>query len=525
MSLTSNRSPLAGSLPTRTSKWTVAVLVSTGVFVALLDTTIVDIVLPKMMSSLEADIYGIQWVVITYFLGAAIAMTAVGWAAEKVGHRNAYIFGILLFVAMSATAGMATSLSMMLLSRFFQGIAEGIMMPVSMIILYETFSSEERGLAMGVYGISASFAPALGPALGGLLTEYFNWRWVFFINIPIGLIDVALVWMLMTNVRVEGNPERLDVVGFILVSAALSALIVFLGKGQEHGWLHSDFILSLLLIFVTFAVAALLWMAYNSHPLFPRRVTAHGPFALGMIAMMLFSVTAYGFFFLLPMYLQRIHGYTTFRSGMILLPGALFAGVATLASGYLSDRFNPKPVAAFLLVGVVAACWVFSSDPDAPQFRLYRDYIVWGFFVGGCFAPITLLALSTVEEHDIAVGSTLINMSRLIAGSIGTSYATALLSARRDTFYEALSGNFVWGAPGTEAMLGRLQAMGHTAADMFQADSSMCLTAMVKNLITLQASGYAFEATYQHLGVAAGAAILFVVLIPFTKKKLKVPLH
>jgi DHA2 family multidrug resistance protein len=144
-------------MPPKTNKWTVAVLVSTGVFVALLDTTIVDIVLPKMMSSLEADIYGIQWVVITYFLGAAIAMTAVGWAAEKVGHRNAYIIGILLFVAMSVTAGMATNLSMMLLSRFFQGVAEGIMMPVSMIILYETFPRN------GVWRWGSTASPPLSP--------------------------------------------------------------------------------------------------------------------------------------------------------------------------------------------------------------------------------------------------------------------------------------------------------------------------------------------------------------------------
>lgn len=173
----------------------------------------------------------------------------------------------------------------------------------------------------------------------------------------------------------------------------------------------------------------------------------------------------------------------------------------------------------------VAACWIISSDPDTPQLRLYWDYIVWGFFVGGCFAPITLLALSTVEERDISVGSTLVNMSRLIAGSIGISYATMLLSVRRDTFYGALSSNFTWGAPGTEEMMGRLQAMGFMAAGLFQSDDSTRLMALVKDLITLKASGYAFEATYQHLGLAADLAILFVVLIPYTKKKLKAPIH
>jgi DHA2 family multidrug resistance protein len=316
-------SPASGNAlaPTPPNKWGVAVLVSIGVFIGLLDTTIVDIVLPKMMSALETDIYGVHWVVITYFLGAAIAMTAVGWAADAAGHRNTYIFGILLFVATSALAGMATSLEMMLFARFLQGVGEGVMMPVGLLILYETFPPEERGLAMGVYGISASFAPALGPTLGGLLTESLNWRWVFFINIPVGLVDVALIWQVMPNVRREKRPSPFDTVGFLLASVTLSALIVFLGKGQEHGWLHSDFILGLILVFVVCGTLTLAWMAFSANPLFPRRIMGHRPFRFGLWGMMLFSMTAYGFFFLLPIYLQQVHGYTTLQSGLILLPG------------------------------------------------------------------------------------------------------------------------------------------------------------------------------------------------------------
>ncbi len=410
------------------NKWVIAILVSVGVFIALLDTTIVDIVLPKMMAAMETDIYGIQWVVITYFLGAAIAMTAVG-------HRNVYICGIILFVVMSALAGLATTLEVMLFARFFQGIAEGIMMPVGLLILYETFPPEERGLAMGVYGISASFAPALGPTLGGLLTEYLNWRWVFFINIPVGIIDAALIWWLMRNVLSEEKHLPFDCIGFLLASVALSALIVFLGKGQEHGWLHSDFILTLIIVFIASGIAAAAWMTFSANPLFPRRIMGHQPFRLSIWAMMLFSITAYGFFFLLPIYLQQVHGYSTFQSGIILLPGALFAGIATLMSGILSDRINPKAVAVVILLGAAVASWIFQTNIDTPRGILFLDYIFWGFFIGGAFAPITLLALSTLAERDIANGSTLVNVARLVAGSVGTSYATAVLSVKKDAFY------------------------------------------------------------------------------------------
>jgi MFS transporter, DHA2 family, multidrug resistance protein len=508
------------------NKWVIAILVSVGVFIALLDTTIVDIVLPKMMAAMETDIYGIQWVVITYFLGAAIAMTAVGWVADVVGHRNVYVFGIILFVAMSALAGFATTLEMMLFARFLQGVAEGIMMPVGLLILYETFPPEERGLAMGVYGISASFAPALGPTLGGLLTEYLNWRWVFFINIPVGLVDVALIWWLMKNILPEEKPHQFDFIGFLLASVALSALIVFLGKGQEHGWLHSDFILTLVVVFAVSGIAAVAWMSLSSNPLFPRRIMGHQPFRLGIWAMMLFSVTAYGFFFLLPIYLQQVHGYTTFQSGLILLPGALFAGIATLLSGILSDRINPKVVAIASLLGAAVASWIFHTNIDTPREIIFLDYIFWGFFIGGAFAPITLLALSTLEEKDIANGSTLVNVSRLIAGSVGTSYATAVLSVKKDTFYEALSNNLTWNSAGLSDLFGRLQQYTGNGAAVFDPDTWNRLLVQAKQIILLRAASYAFEAVYEYLALFPLAAVIIVALVRMKNHKgVKTPVH
>ena len=510
----------------RADKWLIAVLVSVAVFIALLDTTIVDIVLPKMMAAMETDIYGIQWVVITYFLGAAIAMTAVGWAADVAGHRNTYIFGIVLFVAMSALAGFANSLEIMLFARFFQGIAEGIMMPVGLLILYETFPPAERGMAMGVYGISASFAPALGPTLGGLLTEYLNWRWVFFINIPVGALDVGLIWWFMKNVLPEEKPPRFDFIGFLLAAVALSALIVFLGKGQEHGWLHSDFILTLILVFVISGGATVLWMTWSPNPLFPRRIMKHQPFRLSIWAMMLFSITAYGFFFLLPIYLQQVHGYTTFQSGLILLPGALFAGIATLLSGILSDRISPKIVAGVCLVGAAVASWIFHTDMDTPRGLLYLDYIWWGFFIGGTFAPVTLLALGTLEEQDIANGSTLVNVSRLIAGSIGTSYATSLLSIKKDTFFEALSGNLTWGSAALTDLVTRFSQLSGSATGSFDPDAWSRLLFLAKQFIQLRAASYAFEAVYEYLALFPLAALFCVVLVRLGKTRgVRAPVH
>jgi DHA2 family multidrug resistance protein len=496
------------------SKWLVAVLVSIGVFIAILDTTIVDIVLPKMMASMETDIYGIQWVVITYFLGAAISMTAVGWLAEVIGHRNVYIIGILLFVAMSAMAGLSNSLPMMLTARFFQGVAEGMMIPIGMVILYETFPPEERGLAMGVYGASALFAPALGPTLGGFLTYYLNWRWVFFINIPVGLLDVLAIWLLMIPRPVSGERLTFDFVGFTFLATALSTLIVFLGKGQEKGWLHSDFIVSLMVIFVISAMIATIWLTFTQNPLFPRRIIKNKGFLFALIMTVLFSINAYGFLILVPIYLQKVHGYSTLQAGLILFPGAISAGISTLLAGYFSDRTNPKWVILVWFIGLALTSWVFHSDIDTPKYQICLDYIFWGFFAGGAFVPITLLALKTLEEQDISNGSMVINVSRMVAGAIGTAYVTSVLSTRTNSFFEAISNNLTWYNYGAMTFMAKLETLGGKMLAYFDPDTWARLVATGKNIILLRATSYAFHATYQHLALfAALAAIITIIML------------
>ena len=186
------------------NKWLAACIVMIGIFIALLDATIVDIVLPKMMSSLNTDTYGVQWVVISYLTAAAIAMTSVEWLGAKIGHRNTYLAGLVIFTFFSILCGQATSIGFMNFARFMQGIGEGIIVPIGMTILCEVFPDEERGTALGVYGLGASCAPALGPTLGGLITEHLSWRWIFYVNVPIGIIGIFLTIMLLR----ETSPEH-----------------------------------------------------------------------------------------------------------------------------------------------------------------------------------------------------------------------------------------------------------------------------------------------------------------------------
>jgi len=499
------------STPVGPPKSIVAMLVSVGIFIALLDTTIVDIVLPHMMASLDTDIYGVQWVVIIYFLGSAISMTAVGWMGERLGHRDTFLAGTILFISTSALAGTAVSLPMMLTARFFQGIGEGIMIPIGLVILYEAFPPSEHGMAIGIYGLSASFAPAAGPTLGGLITEHLEWRWIFYINIPIGIVTIFFVWLLFRNRRSE-EKNSFDAVGFGLLATAFSALIIFAGKGQERGWLNSDFIFYTLLVFLVSAVGAVLWLRLARKPLFPRRVLGTRSFQLGLLTMFLFSIAAYGFFLLLPVYLQRVHGYTTLQAGLILLPGALLSGISTSVAGALSDRLNPKWLTVFFLLATAASCWVFHTDIDTPRAVLTLDYIFFGLAVGGVFPPITLITLSGLKHRDIGDGSTLLNVSRLVAGSLGSAYATAIMSTKTHSYFEALSSTLDAGNSAFASLVSALSPASLQQA-YFNPDQWDVLLAGTRGMMLRRAASYAYHTTFIHTALFCLAAAAVMLLV------------
>jgi len=490
-------------------KWLSGALVSLGIFVALLDTTIVDIVLPKMMPSLSTDLYGVQWVVIIYFVGAAVSMTAAAWVAARIGARTAYILGLTVFVAASALCGAAWDLPMMLIARFLQGLGEGLLVPVGMVILFDVFPPEEHGAAMGLYGLAGSFSPALGPTLGGLITEHLNWRWVFYVNLPVGLLDIILILFIIKGLNKRSKPH-FDALGFGAIALALSALIVMLGKGQELGWMTSDLVVILLTATIIFGVVAVLRMRFASTPIFPRRVLKNPLLQVATLCMILLSINAYGFFLLLPVFLQQLRGLTTLQAGLILLPGSILTAIFTLISGVLCDRFDPRKIGCFTLLLTGIASWGFTTDPDTPLHTLVSDYLLWGAMVGGTFVPAALLAIKTLRNEDVGHGSTIQNVARLVAGSIGTALSTALISVRADSYTVATSYFMEPGRPNTDLFIQALNSLG----SYYRPDVIGEAAYIGNQLIRRQTTSWAFHSVYQVLALFmfAGAAVFALSL-------------
>jgi DHA2 family multidrug resistance protein len=511
------------------NKWVVAAVITLGVFITVLDTTIVDIVLPKMMPELETDIYGIQWVVIIYFVGAAVSMTVVAWLAERIGHRNCYLAGVAGFVTMSALCGAARSLEAMVTARFLQGIAEGLVVPVGLLILYDVFPTEERGLAMGIFVLGGTFAPTIGPSLGGYITEHTNWRFVFYVNVPVGVLDILLVSWILANRRAappehhdpppggrarrhRAPSQHLDLVGVSLLSSGLSLLVVVLAKGQEKGWMESDLILGLTLgCFLAFA-AFVAWEVFAADPLIPRSLFHRREVAVSLAAHVPYAAGCYGVLILLPLYLERLRGQTALQAGLLLLPGSLLAAVGTLVGGILADRLRPKWVGIVTMTATALAMWTFRMTLETPLAGVENDYLLWGLVGNMGAAPLALLMFAAIRDEDLPHATMIINVARLISGALGTAYITNVLTSRSNAFYDSLASRIEWSAHAGRELVATLGVMtGAADTPLYNPDLVHGARFVGRGLLQAIAVGEAFGASMKHLGLMSAAAALIVL--------------
>ena len=429
-------------------KWVATFLVMIGTFMTLLDATIVDISLPKMMAELDADMIGIQWVIITYLLSSAIGMSMIGWLGERVSSRTIYLVALAIFTACSFLCGQAASLTQMNTFRLMQGIGGGLIVPIGMVILYEVFPEEELGLAMGAFGFGVAFAPAMGPTIGGYVTETLHWRWIFYINVPVGIIGLFLSFLFLREKKKEKvQGGGFDLLGFLLMTAMLSSLILFLARGQEKEWLHSDFILYMLITFLISALLFIFWELRVKTPFIDLRVFRSQPFSLTIISFALTSAAIYGSFIILPLYLQRLRLYPTLTSGLIMLPGGIICALALMASGVLADKTSPKYglVWGGLVLMTFAHLLLSHLDFYTSKWAIAFIYwipinIAWGF----TFASANTIALGSVPEEKVSTASSIATVTMQVAGCIGTAIAVTNLERGIAYYFEAFSSHLTY---------------------------------------------------------------------------------
>jgi len=440
----------------------VGALVVAGMFMTLLDTTIVDIALPHMMSTFEVEPDDIQWVITSYMIASAVAMPTVGWLGGKLGHRNTYLLGIALFTAMSALCALAPDLETMVVGRLLQGVGEGIAVPMTMTLLFELFPPERRGVAMGMFALGATFGPSLGPTLGGYLTEHLSWRWIFYVNLLPGLLVIYFLTQAMPNVK-EEKEKRLDLLGLLLLALALSTLITALSKGNSWGWkspktvalLYTSFISTLLFIF---------WELRTKEPLTELRLFKCRFFRYPVISLAIFGAGVYASYFLLPLYLEKLRGFPTITAGEILFFPAFITGVVSLIAGFLMDRgvlskrFSIIVGTAIFTVGTYLQT---KLNLYLSKVEIVALLIPWAVGMGFFFPALSQISLANFKGELLRHASGIQNLLRLVGGSVGTTISTYILLSSKEEHFVNITSQVSKASPQVELTLAKLKGYLH----------------------------------------------------------------
>ena len=414
-------------------KWILLVNVMIGTFMAVLDATIVNVGLPKIMSSYGVGLDKIEWVLTAYLLALAVMLPTSGWMADKFGYKRMYFFGLLLFTVGSLLCGLSVNENMLIFSRVVQGLGGGMIQPLGMAIITREFPPEKRGIALGFWAVSAAASVSFGPLIGGYLVDYFDWKLIFDVNVPVGIAAMFATFIIQEEYK-SPKLRKFDLVGFISITIFLPVLLYALSEGtaqaNSEGW-HAPYVLA------CFAVSAIAFAVFITteftvkEPLMDLKLLLNHNFGIANIIILIFGIGVFGGIFLLPLYLQNTLGYTALQSGAVFLPVGIIQGIVAPLAGIISDKINVKiPIVAGLLA-FVASFFIFTklSFLTEHNFIMISLYLR-GIGMGLLFAPLSAVAISEIPRHEMAQASSLTNTIRQLGGSLGIAILATMLSSR-----------------------------------------------------------------------------------------------
>src|SRR6202158_217941 len=422
--------------------WIIAVAVTLATFMEVLDTSIANVALPHIAGSLSAGTDESTWVLTSYLVSNAIVLPLSGWLSSIVGRKRFYMSCVALFTISSFLCGFAPNLPMLIVFRILQGAGGGGLQPSEQAILADTFPPAKRGMAFAVYGVAVVMAPAIGPTLGGWITDNFSWRWIFFVNIPVGILSLLLTSRLIQDPpyfkRRKLSETRIDYTGLGFVALGLGTLQVILDKGQRDDWFESNFILWLTVICAAALIFVVFWEWYQKDPIIDLHLFKEGTFATANFLMFMLGFALLGSTLLLPLFMQTLLGYTAERSGMALSPGGFTIMVIMPIVGFLLSRYSPRYLMMFGMTVLSLSLFhmtTFDLNVDFHTVTMARVYQAMG--LAFLFVPINTTAYSSLPRDKNNAASGLMNLARNIGGSVGISFVTTML-ARRAQVHQVL---------------------------------------------------------------------------------------
>ena len=494
------------------NKWLVLMSVMIGTFMAVLDATIVSVSFPKMMAVFGVSVDRIEWVMTAYMLAFAVVLPSSGWIADRFGYKLTYMMGLALFTAGSLACSFSWNENILILFRIIQGSGAGFLMPVGMAIVTRTFPPQQRGIALGFWGIAAAASVSLGPLVGGYLVDNFSWQAIFDINIPVGIMGVVAVGIIQDEYKSQVR-EKFDIGGFLTMTIGLGTLLLALATGNSNwntgGW-SSLFIVG---NFTVSAVSLILFVIIElriKHPILNLRLLKYHNFAMSTLIMFIFGIAFFGNAFLLPIYLQNSLGYTALQAGLVFLPVGILQAFIAPISGQLTDRINPKIP---LLIGAVIlgiSMYLFSflslhTTHDQIMLPLYLR----GMGMGLIFTPISTVALYDIPKPQLAQASGLFNTIRQLGGSFGIAALGTVLTQRVKFHMQIYGEQLNQNSPVFSDVTNHLKGFAMHAA------GSENMTAIIQAKMLLL-KNLADQAFVQGISddFLIGAALTFILLVP-----------
>lgn len=498
-----------------TYRWLVLATVMIGTFMAVLDATIVNVALPKMMAAFGVSVDRVEWILTAYLLVFGVILPSSGWLADRWGSKTMFLLGLFLFTVGSFLCSLAWSIDALIAFRVLQGAGAGLLMPVGMAIITREFPPEKRGIALGFWSVAASASVSLGPTVGGYLIDHYAWHTIFDVNVPVGMMGVIVSAVILRDRRVP-DVGRFDLVGFLSLTAFLTALLLALASGNSAwnagGW-TSRFIATCFIVAFVGVVVFLVVEANVRHPLIQMSLFKNFDFAVSNLVLFIFGVGMFGSTFLLPIYLQNSLGYTPFQAGLVFLPMGLLLGITAPFAGLFSDRYDARVP---IVLGLALMAWTLYRFSTLSQYTERHDIMlplyVRGVAMGLLFSPLTTVAISEISYRQMAQASGLVNVIRQIGGSFGVAIFGTILT-RRTIFHSALYGQQL--DPHSEAFRQTVAHLGYFAqqatggtVSSAAAKAQALVVGFAENQAFIQAVNDVFLVSAIILAVAVAPAVL-----------------
>ena len=497
----------------RHNPWIITLTVMMAVFMEVLDTSIANIALPHIAGGLSATPEEATWVLTSYLVSNAIILPMTGWLGNYFGRKRVLLSCIMMFTFASVLCGLAWDLPTLIIARVLQGFGGGAMVPIAQSIMLESFPPHKRGAAMAVFAQGVVVAPILGPTIGGWITDNYSWRWIFYINVPVGIFAVLMAkWVVEDPPYIKRDKKAdIDFIGFGLLAVWLATLQIVLDKGQEADWFGAEWVRWFTLVSVAAFAGFIAWEFYVEHPLVDLRVFKNRNFTIGLILMTSLAAILYGTTAQLPLFLQTLMGYPALQAGYAMSPRGVAAFITTFFVGRLVGKMRMRWMLCIGFVTLAYSSFLLASiNLDVGMGNVIWPSIINGIAISFIFVPLTTTTMSQLGQAQIGNASGLYNLMRNLGGSIGIAFVTTML-ARGAQAHQAL-------------MVGNLTATDAAFRQQFAAAKSVLghqtdpVTATrqaynaVYSLLDQQAHLWAFVDNFYLFGLLALAGIPLVFL-------------